>query len=192
MKYCDNYNDSIFLPNPITQVADMPYALYLSLQGKYFVGYADNMEFGNESIAWAGLINPVNSGVNLHVYVWTVTNIVESPLMAQICFNTNPPGRPMISELVTPANTALRPLPKPRVMLLQANNAIGEPEVGVKVFVRRVIPEITIASEEEGKFIFSPGGSFIISLSNPETPLQTGEGRVAFGWWEEKIKENKK
>ena len=190
MEDCNNYKDSMFLPNPITQIADMPYTLYLSLQGKYFVGYADDMKFGNESIAWAGLINPVNSRVNLHVYVWTVTNIGESPLMAQIWFNTNPPGRPIRSELVTPANTALCPLPKPRVMLLLENNVFGEPKGGVKAFDRRVIPEVTIASEEEGKFIFPPGGSFIISLSNPETPDQIGEGRVAFGWYEEEIREN--
>lgn len=192
MQDCTNYKDSIFLPNPITQVADMPYALYLSLQGKYFVGYADNMEFENERIAWAGLINPFKSGVNLHVYVWTVTNIGEAPLMAQIWLNTDPPGQAIRSELVTPANTAIRPLPTPRVMLLQANDVTLEPEGGVKAFTRRVIPEVTIASEEEGKLIFPPGGSFIIFLSNTETPHQSGAGRVAFGWWEEKINEDNK
>lgn len=182
--------DAIEMKDFITQVAGMPYALYLSLQGKYFVGYADHMEFGNRNIAWAGLINPVHSGVNLHVYVWTVSNIGESEFMARIWFNTDPPGRPLLSEFVTPANTALRPLPKPRIKLLQANNVIGEPEGGENLFVRRVSPEVTIASEEEGKFIFPPGGSFLITLSNlsdSETPNQSGEGQVAFGWFEEKI-----
>lgn len=192
MKDCNNYKDSIFLPNPITQVAGMPYALYLSLQGKYFVGYADNMTFDKRSIAWAGLINPPNSGVNLHLYVWTVTNISEAPLVAQIWFNTYPPGRPFKSEFVTPANTALCPLPTPRVKLLQANNAVGEPEGGDKVSTTRVISEVTIVGEEEGKLIFPPGGSFIITLSTTETSNQSGEGRVAFGWWEEEIKEKNK
>lgn len=190
MKNCNNYNDSIFLPNPVTQVADMPYALYLSLQGKYFVGYADNMEFSNGRSAWAGLINPIKSGVNLHLYVWTVTNIGQSPFMAEIWFNPITSGFPMKSELVTPANTALCPLPKPRVKLLQANDVSEEPKYGDKILVTRVIPEVTIASEEEGKFIFPPGGSFIISLSNLEASNEIGEGRVAFGWYEEKIKEN--
>ncbi|MGU9538836.1 hypothetical protein ACQX0N_07595 [Clostridium tepidum] len=45
MDCINNCNHSIILPNPITQVASMPYALYLSLQGKYFVGYADELEF---------------------------------------------------------------------------------------------------------------------------------------------------
>ncbi|WP_123052811.1 DUF6143 family protein [Clostridium sp. JN-1] len=187
----NNYKNSIFLPNPITQAANMPYALYLSLQGKYFVGYADNMEFENENIAWAGLVNPVNSRVNLHVYVWTVTNIGEAPLIARIWFNAEPSGESIKSELVTPANTALRPLPKPRVNLLQANNVIDEPYDGDNIFTIKVTSEVTIASEEVGKFIFPPGGSFIISLSNLEASNQIGKGRVAFGWWEEKIRENK-
>jgi hypothetical protein len=108
MQYCNN-KYPILLPNPITQVADMPYPLYLSLQGKYFVGYADEMEFGNGTIALAGLVNPSSSGVNLHVYVWTVTNIGQLPLQAEIWFNTDPPGNPVRSELVTPANTAICP-----------------------------------------------------------------------------------
>lgn len=87
MENTKNCNDSITLPNPITQVASMPYPLYLSLQGKYFVGYADELNFGRGKSAWAGLVNPYYSGVNLHVYVWTVTNIGESPIRAKIWFN---------------------------------------------------------------------------------------------------------
>ncbi|KOR23860.1 hypothetical protein ND00_31370 [Clostridium sp. L74] len=188
MNCINNCKHSIDLPNPITQVASMPYALYLSLQGKYFVGYADELEFGNGRSAWAGLINPCGSGVNLHVYVWTVTNIGTSPIRAQIWFNSDPPGQATISQLVTPANTALCPLPQPRIKLVEASNVRGEPEGGVKAFVRRVLPEVTIADEEVGKFIFPPGGSFIIFLSNPEAPNEPAQGRVAFGWWEEKIK----
>lgn len=179
--------NSISLPNPITQVASMPYDLYLSLQGKYFVGYADELKFGKGTSAWAGLMNPINSGVNLHVYVWTVTNIGLSPIRAQIWFNSNPPGYPTESDLVTPANTALCPLPQPKIKLYTANNVLGEPIGGVKAFVRRALPEVTISDEEDGKFIFPPGGSFLIFLSNPETPTDYAEGRVAFGWWEEKI-----
>jgi hypothetical protein len=188
MQCCDNNKYPILLPNPITQVADMPYPLYLSLQGKYFVGYADEMVFGNGTIAWAGLVNPVNSGVNLHVYVWTVTNIGQLPLQAEVWFNTDPPGRPVRSELVTPANTAIRPLPRPKVKLLEASNVTGEPEGGIKMFERSVDPEITIASEENGALIFPPGGSLIITLSYPEAIDELGLGRVAFGWSEEDIK----
>jgi hypothetical protein len=185
MKYCENNTSQILLSNPITQVADMPYPLYLSLQGKYFVGYADEMEFGNRTIAWAGLVNPVNSGVNLSIYVWTITNIGQLPLQAEVWINAVPPGCPNRSELVTPANTAIQPLPRPRVDILQANNVPGEPKYGIKLYNREVDPEITIVIEENGALIFPPGGSLIITLSYPETTKESGSGRVAFGWSEE-------
>jgi hypothetical protein len=38
------------------------YELYISLQGKYFVGYTDELVFGKEKSACAGLFNPTNSG----------------------------------------------------------------------------------------------------------------------------------
>lgn len=192
MKDFNKRNDSIVLPNPITQVASMPYALYLSLQGKYFVGYADDMKFDSRNIAWAGLINPIHSGVNLYVYVWTVTNIGKSPLNARIYFNIDPAGQVVESAFVTPANTALYPLPKPKIKLLQANNVLVEPKNVDSLITREVLPEVTIVGEEEGTFIFPPGGSFIITLSNSKTRNQIGEGRVAFGWYEEKVNSSKK
>lgn len=182
-----NKNNSTQFSNPITQIADMPYPLYLSLQGKYFVGYADNMEFGDDTTAWAGLINPYNSGVNMHVYVWTVTNIGQSLLLAQFWFNSHAPGYPIKSELLTPANTALTPLPKPRIKLLQANDVTGEFIGGDRVYTNKVVPEVTVASDVQGTYIFPPGGSFIVALSNSEASAELGQGRVAFGWSEEPI-----
>lgn len=187
MNCCNNYTNSIILPNPITQIAGMPYALYLSLQGKYFVGATNELQFGNGASAWAGLYNPIDSGVNLYVYSWEVSNTGPSPIRAQVWFNSNPPGQPSIVSTVTPGNTTLSPLPKPRVLLLQASNVTGEPVGGVKAFVRRAPSETTIGDEEVGKFIFPPGGSFIIFLSNPEAPDQAGRATVGLSWWEEKI-----
>lgn len=165
----------------------VPINLAKSLEGKYFVGYADNLTFGKGTSAWARLYNPTNSGVNLHVTVWTVTDVSEGPFRAQIWFNTNPPGTPQDSTLVTPANLALCPLPCPRIKLQYATNVEGDPTGGIKAFVRRGLPESTLVDDEQGKFIFPPGGSFLIFLSNPETPNLAASGRVAFGWWEEPI-----
>lgn len=165
----------------------VPINLAKSLEGKYFVGYADNLTFGEGTSAFGRLYNPPNSGVNLHVAVWTVTAVGESPFRAQIWFNSTPPGMPQNSNLVTPSNLALYPIPCPRVKLQYATKVEGNPTDGIKAFVRRGLPETTIADDEQGKFIFPPGGSFMIFLSNPESPQSKAEGRVAFGWWEEPI-----
>lgn len=185
MSKCDN--DEMSLPNPISQIADMPYPLYLSLQGKYFVGYADDLEFNNESFAWGGLINPIDSGVNLHLFVWTVTNIGSSPLKAEIWFNAKPEGAVMESEFITPANTALCPLPVPKVKLLQASKVSNVLDGKSTLGSVKVMPEVTVVGDEDGALIFPPGGSFIITLSNYNTANQNGQCRIAFGWAEEKV-----
>lgn len=187
MKKYNNFDNCILLPNPITQVAGMPYSLYLSLQGKYFLGSSDELSFGNGRSAWAGLFNPPNSGVNLHVYFWTVSNTGPSPIRAQIWFNSYPPGQPMKVTTVTPGNTTLCPPPKPKIKLLQGSNVIGEPKGGQKAFVRRAQSNVTISDEEFGKFIFPPCGSFVIFLSNPETPTEPARATVGYSWWEEPI-----
>jgi hypothetical protein len=171
----------------LSKAVNIPIELYKSIQGKYFVGYIDNLEFGYGLSAWGRLYNPYNSGVNLHVNVWSVQDISEAPFRAQFWFNTEPPGAPINSELITSANTAIYPLPRPRILLQSASNVYGDPVGGVKAFVRRGQPETTLVDTENGKFIFPPGGSFLVFLSIPEYPDMKASGRVAFGWWEEDI-----
>lgn len=166
----------------------VPINLAKSLEGKYYVGYADNLSFGLGTNAWARLYNPTHSNMNLHVTVWTVSDVSETPFRAQIWFNAVPPGQPQISTLVTNANTALYPPPQPKIQLQYASNIQGEPTGGIKAFVRRGQPETTLVDDEQGKFIFPPGGSFLVFLSNPETPYLAASGRIAFGWWEEPVK----
>ena len=185
MESCNK--NAILLPNPITQVASMPYSLYLSLQGKYFSGFTGKLTFGNGNNAWAGLLNPIDSRVNLHLYVWEVLNTGSSPVRARIYFNSSPPGPKTIVNTVFQGNTTLYPPPKPRVKLYQASDVADEPTGGVKVFVRRALPGVTVGDEEVGKFIFPPGGSFVIFLSNPETPDKPASAVLSFSWWEEKV-----
>lgn len=171
----------------LPKYVDITVELYKSLRGEYFIGYADNLTFGEGNSAWARLYNPPDSNVNLHVNVWTVSDISESSYRAQFWFNSTPPGTPVISPLVTSSNTAFRPLPEPKIILQQASDVTGDPEGGIKAFVRRAEPKVTMVETENGKLIFPPGGSFLVFLSNPESPDIKASGRVAFGWWEEAV-----
>lgn len=74
------------------QTAAMANSLYHSLQGQYFVGYADNMFFERDKNAWAALANLPNSGVHLFVNVWTVSDLYEPPIRMQIWLNAALPG----------------------------------------------------------------------------------------------------
>ena len=185
----DPRNPNLFYDHQynFTKSVNIPIELYESMRGDYFIGYADNLTLGKGTSAWARLYNPRQSGVNLHVNVWTVTDISNAPMRAQFWFNANPPGTPSELAVVTPSNTAIRPVPKPRVKLQQASEVTGDPTGGVKAFVRRAQPEMTLAETENGKLIFPPGGSFLVFISMAENPEVAASGRIAFGWWEENI-----
>jgi hypothetical protein len=171
--------DACLLP----EFAVLPVALYKSLQGKYFVGYADNLTANPGKNAWAGLFNPVGSGVILYVNVITVTNVMGIPFAGEFWFNALFPGTPVRSELVTPSNTAIRPLPEPKVAILELSEASPvDPSVGTKIYSQLVAEESTVVFEENGKYIFPEGGSLVVRLN--EIASET-IGRVAFGWWEE-------
>ena len=174
---------------PLYYFADIPVELAKSLEGKYFVGVAEDIEFGNATYAWARLYNPPDSGVNMFVNVWTVSDVVSSPIRVQIYFNSNPPGIIQESTNVSPSNTAIVPLPQPKVKLEYAIAVHGFPSGGVKTYGRSGPAAVTINSEENGKFIFPPGGSFLVFIGNPETPTRLASGRIAFGWWEEPIQQ---
>lgn len=165
---------------------NIPIELYESVKGQYFMGYADELRFGNGAGAWARLYNPKSSGVILFVNVWTVTDISDSSFRAQFWFNATPPGIPIQSKLVTPTNTAIRPAPVPKVKLQFASNVHGEPTGGSKAFVRQGEPGTTLVETENGKLIFPPGGNLLVFLSNTESQGAVS-GRVAFGWWEKII-----
>ncbi len=179
-------NPFLYFQKEYLKTVNIPLELYQSTIGRYFIGYADNLTLGNGTSAWARLYNPPNSGVLLHVNVWTVTDISQSPFRAQFWFNSVPPGQPTVSPLVTPSNTAIQPPPQPKVQIQLASNVKGEPVGGVKAFVRRGEAGTTVVDTENGKLIFPPNGSFLVFISIDD-PNIAADGRIAFGWYEEKI-----
>ena len=102
----DNMHDIYTMDNnfkhDIPKVVSVPMELYESLLGNYFIGYADALNFGEYTGAWARLYNPPYSNVNLYVNVWTVSDISESTYQADIWFNATPSGIPRDSMFVTP------------------------------------------------------------------------------------------
>ena len=181
-----NYQNWYFNQKYIKSV-NIPIELYESEKGDYFMGYADELKFGDGSGAWARLYNPRNSGVLLHVNVWTVTDISEAPFRAQFWFNPSPSDSFSESGSVTPSNTAIIPPPTPKVKLQFASNVTDSPSSGIIAFIRNGEPGTTLVETENGKLIFPPGGSFLVFLSVAEGLDTSASGRVAFGWWEENL-----
>jgi hypothetical protein len=167
------------------EVVCIPITLYKSIQGRYFVGQTEALLVGNGLSAWAGLINPRKSGVNLHANVLTISNFSDEYLTAEIWLNTNPPEKGILSHKVSPSNTALMPLSKNNVNIRYVQSTTQVPQGGVNVFQRIVPPGGTLVSEEDGKFIEPPGGNYLVFIKSSSSQLS--KVIVAFGWWEEPI-----
>lgn len=167
------------------ETVNIPVSLYKSIQGKYFVGQTNNLTFGDDTYAWGGLVNPENSRTNLYVNVFTVTNLGNKDMLAEVWIDSAPIGKPHISKDVSITNTVLYPSPMPRVRLEYAHEVFDIPGEGINVFDRVIPPNSTVVAEEDGKYIIRPGSSFIIFLKSVKFDT---EAIVAFGWWEEKCR----
>jgi len=169
----------------LQEVVSIPVPLTKSIQGKYFVGQTKPLFVCDKKIAWAGLVNPCYSGVNLFANVFTISNFSDSYLTAEVWLNTDFPKNSNISHMISPTNTALCPLPKNEVNIRFVKSTNVLPQCGVNVYERIIPPNTTIVSEEDGKFIEPPGGNYVIVLkSSSSIPDRIV---VAFGWWEQSI-----
>lgn len=164
------------------EVVSIPVSLFKSIKGKYFVGQTETLWVGNGANAWAGLVNPRNSDVNLYANVFTISNFSDEYLTAEIWLNTNFPEKGRVSKKISPTNTAIKPLPKNKVDIRFVESTNVVPKNGVNVYERIVPPNTTLVSEEDGKFIESPGGNYVVVIKSSSSKLD--RVIVAFGWWE--------
>lgn len=166
------------------EVVSIPVPLFKSLEGKYFVGQTENLNIECGSNAWAGLVNPHDSGVDLYVNVFTISNFSDEYLTAEIWLNTKVPEGSIISHKVSPTNTAIKPLPKNKVNIRFAKSVNPVHKSGVNVYERIVPPKTTLVAEEDGKFIEAPSGDYVVIIKS--SSKKTVNVVVAFGWYEKK------
>ena len=169
----------------LQQVVSIPISLSKSMQRKYFVGQTETLLVGNGSIAWAGLVNPDDSGVNLYTNVFTISNFSDDYLTAEIWLNANLPGKASISHKISATNTSVKSLSKNQVDILFVESTTMVPDNGVNVYERIVQPNTTLVGEEDGKFIESSGGNYVVVIKSLSSNLD--KVIVAFGWWEKSI-----
>lgn len=169
------------------QVVSLSNQFAKSVEGKYFLGQTEILTLRDAKYSWGGLINPSNSGVRLYVNVFTVTNLSTEPLTARIYLNSSPPGGGQTATKVSPSNTSIQPNTQPKIDLKYEEATILFPIGGVNVFNREVPAFSTVVGEEDGKYIFSPGGTFVVFLEKTSSGLAAVTAKIAYGWWEEKL-----
>ncbi|MCR3760173.1 DUF6143 family protein [Clostridium felsineum] len=165
------------------EVVSIPISQEESIKGRYFVGQTGILRVGKKISAWAGLINPYNSAVDLYAYVFTITNLSNDYLIAEVWLNTNLPEKGMLSHKVSPTNTSLKPLPRNKVDIRFTDFTTELPCNGINVYERIVPPKTTLVSEEDGKFIEGPDGNYVIVIKSLG---DNSKAIVAFGWSEKR------
>jgi hypothetical protein len=167
-------------------VVDITRPGYNALRGRYFIAQSGELEFGDCDGAWAGIINPLYSGINLYFDIFTITNFSDLSYTAEIWLNANIPRDAVVSSTVTPSNQAITPPPQPKAIMKYSNHVNRPFNEGTNIFDRIVTPNSTLVSDShQGSIIIGPGGSFSILLKSPCDDKITGT--IVLTWWEEKI-----
>lgn len=168
------------------QVVNITSPALNSRLGRYFIAQTGFLNFGCGNNAWGGIINPIDSGVNLYIDIFTITNFSTQSFVGEIWLNANTPKNAVISSTVTPSNQGISPPPKPKAIMKYADYLTGPMTKGVNIFGRIVSPNSTLVSDSHnGSIIIGPGGSFSILLRSPAS--QCIKGTIVLTWWEEAV-----
>ncbi|MCM3125219.1 MULTISPECIES: DUF6143 family protein [unclassified Mesobacillus] len=155
-----------------------------SRRGKYFIGKTGLLNFGGGYYAWGGIVNPADSGVNVYIDIFTITNLSNQNFISEIWLNAVPPRNAAVSSHVTPTNQAISPSPHPKAILKYAGYSAEPMAKGVNIFDRIVAQNSTLVSDSHnGSIIIGPGDSFSILLRPPG--YQYISGTIVLTWWEE-------
>lgn len=170
-------------PQQVIVLRDSVYHSYL---GRYFLGQTEMISYGGETKAWGGLINPPESGVNLFLNAYTISNFSDKAITAEGWLGTRFSGNSELSSNVAAGNQSIHPTVYPAVWIESASFIKGAPVGGTYTFVRRVEPSVTLTKHDfQGMYIVPPGSSFILYFLPPGEALV--HVKIAFGWWEEEI-----
>lgn len=153
-----------------------------SIDKEYFLGQSPDLSLASGVNGYAELFNPVGSGVNVHLNVWTTTNVSSKNYTIRVIFEVDFPVALDVAPDLTSSNL-IEPKPTPNAQIRYKSGTTEAPG-GIEIYTRRVPQESTVVSEEDGKFIIPPGKG--IGLFAHETTA-SGICRVAYGWWEQPV-----
>lgn len=169
------------------QVVNITSPALNSRLGRYFIAQTGLLDFGSGYNAWGGIINPINSGVNLYFDIFTITNFSTQSFVGEIWLNANVPKNAVVSTTVTPSNQGISPSSKPKAVMKYADYFTDPMTRGANIFGRIVAPNSTLVSDSHnGSIIIGPGGSFSVLLRPPVSQRITAT--IVLTWWEEPIK----
>jgi hypothetical protein len=174
-------------PKPVP-VISIPQGAYESWLGHRFAGQTGFLTFGYEHYAWGALVNPADSGVDLFIDTFTLSNFTDIPFVGKVWLNTTLTCGAFVSTDVSACDTALRPLPIPKGQILYSSHRNEQTPGGVNPFLRIAEPYSTLVADQDGAYVIPPGGNFAIALRAIDRCNKQLTAKIVFAWWEEKTK----
>lgn len=179
------------------EVIIVPYELYQSFMGRYYIGHTPGLTMKNGSNCWGGIINPRDSDADVFIDSICISNTSCLTVCSRTWINHTPAGSIFASKFVMPANTATNPVRHPAGRLSYAQNIRATPTDGQSLSSLFTRPFGTQTLEYGGKIIIPPGGSCIVFCYAHDLAGVTGSGAGAFTqsceismqWWEQPLTE---
>lgn len=173
-----------YYPPVVKQEVSIPYALYQSEKGNYFIGQTPILTGITDERSLATLENPYDSNVNLYINAITVTNISGLSVSAEIYLRSQLILGPQ-SNLVSCVNVSITPEPLPHGEIHYLSSAPQPPNSGIAIF-SRIIPPFSTVVIDGGQMIIPCNEAVTVYLGG-YLPVAADSAIVAFGWWEEHI-----
>jgi hypothetical protein len=110
--------------------------VFQSIQGRLYAGTTPLLTFGGDKSAWARLVNPYSSGVNLYLAYFLFTNNSENPYSADLMIDADPPGKIFTSPHVGNLNSGSGNKPVGKIQYNPSTD--GNPNGGTRIAPRRI------------------------------------------------------
>jgi hypothetical protein len=163
---------SIDIINPVFQ----------STKGRLFAGTSGVLETSASKNAWAQLVNPLHSKVNLFVSFFALTNFSTKLVRADFVVNAEPPGTPILSSEVNVLKLGSNHKPVGRILFNP--NVSGSFSGGKIIGTRALSPQTTgLGFRVDGRLIIEPGTNAMFFLYS-HSPA---ESQIEFEWFENKV-----
>lgn len=152
---------------------------YQSSKGRLFAGTSGVLKTSASKNAWAQLVNPLHSNVNLYVSFFALTNFSSKLVTADLVVNADPPGTPTLSSDVSVLKLASHN--KPVGQILFNPNVSGSFSGGRIVGTRALGPERTeLGFRVDGRLIIEPGTNAMFFLCS----RSAATSQIEFEWFE--------
>ncbi|UOQ44930.1 DUF6143 family protein [Halobacillus salinarum] len=163
----------------IKPTVDVINPAFQSTKGRLFAGTSGVLKTSATKNAWAQLVNPLHSNVNLYVSFFALSNFSTKLVKAEFVVNAEPPGKAIVSPDVSVLKLASKH--KPVGQILFNPHVSGSYSGGRLIGTRALGPQRSeLGFRVDGRLIIEPGTNAMFFISSSTS----AEAQIEFEWFE--------